>query len=101
MAVPASTMSKAIGPEPRSKAEPTAVGSAAEPELLDCRRREPPEALTRFASDRPSVPAFSSALAVCFEMGVEPVDPPLVGVPLVEWEPLVCFPPPPDDRHSV
>ena len=103
----ASTTSRAVGPEPTSKAEPTAVGSVADPELLDCRKRAPPYPLTSCLRDFPSCPAFLSAFDVCCETGadVELVDPPLVfaslcvEVPLPAW--CVALPPPPDPRHSL
>jgi hypothetical protein len=55
----------AVGPEPRSKAEPTAVGSAAAADECDWRRRTAPIPLTSFDRDFPSDPAFLSAFFVC------------------------------------
>src|SRR5579862_3456987 len=81
----------AVGPEPRSKADPTAVGAPAA--LLDWSRRAEPRPRTRFFRAFRSEPAFASVFFVCLEMGtgVEPPDP---GVPLV-WELLLLPPPPP------
>jgi hypothetical protein len=100
IAVPARTMRRAVGPEPRSKAEPTAVGSLAAADDCDWRKRTAPYPLTRFDRDFPSCPAFWSAFAVCFEMYGELV--PLCVLPLVgPPPPLVDLPPPPLPRHSL
>jgi len=95
-----STMSSAVGPEPTSKADPTAVGSV--PELCDCKMRAAPSPLTRFARGSWSWPAFLSAFAVWGEMvaDVELVDPPAVFVELLPPWP-VDFPPLPDGWHSL
>jgi hypothetical protein len=104
-AVPARIISRAVGPEPRSKADPTAVGDDAGAEL-DCRKRSDPKARTRCFSDLPLLPALLSLTAVFFEMGggVETVCVVLVCDPPVEWLLLplpVDFPPLPDGVHSL
>ena len=102
--MPARIISRAVGPEPRSKADPTAVGADAGAEL-DCRKRSDPKALTRCFSDRPLLPAFLSLTAVFFEIttAVVVVGVPLDCVPPVEWPllPPVDFPPLPDGVHSL
>src|SRR5215470_15423222 len=94
MPVPARMMRSAVGPEPRSKADPMAVGWAATLAWLDWRwRRIPYASMSRF-KDFWSLPACAIAFAVCGEMVLE-LCPPVAGVP-----PLLD-PPPPFGMHSL
>ncbi len=88
--MPASAMRSAVGPEPRSKADPMAVGAVAALVALGDGRRVVPALLSSVAARRLlSLPACLSAFAVWLEMCVEPalVVPPLF-VPLVGLLPL-------------
>jgi len=98
-------MRSAVGPEPRSNAEPTALGVVVEFEGL-VRRLD--GWLSRTSPDRylRSLPAWRMTFAalgetvtgvVEAELELEPVSPPLVCLGLE----LLGFPPPPDGRHSL
>jgi len=89
-------MRSAVGPEPRSKAEPIALGAVAGSEALDWRLRGGPELLIRVENALLSLPVFLIALAVRFGMTACEVE------PLVfELLPPVGFPPPPVGTHSL
>lgn len=94
MAVAASARSSAVGPEPRSKAEPTALG-AADSEELDSRAVG---ALRLTHADNALLffPACLMALAVLLEMGVDPGPPlwPPLWPPVPPWPPAL-------GRHSL
>ena len=65
----ARTIRRAVGPEPRSKADPTAVGSPAVA-LLDWSTRAEPRPRTSVFRAFRSEPAFASVFRVCLEMGI-------------------------------
>lgn len=89
-------MRSAVGPEPRSKAEPIALGAVAGPGLLDWRLRGGPELLIRVENALLSLPVFLIAFAVRLGMTACELEP-----SVFELLPPVGFPPPPVGTHSL
>ena len=105
--MPASAIRRAVGPEPRSNAEPTALGSVVAVEGLELMRLEGWLPLMRLDRTLLSLPAWRRALRAAADTGVvevEPVCSPFPGLELPPEDlelPLEDFPPPPVGRHSL